>query len=123
MTIYGRKKDSIDSLYISKQETNLIESFLEEKYRSVGSRSKNLKKSKYTSNSKLTKSSLFKTIMKKPDTPEQRNKERQVEVHLLEGSLDNLSLQQRNFWAGVEKVVEGQVAHIDRIIDWCTELQ
>ena len=118
--MHGRKKDSMGSVYTSKQESDLIESFLEDKYRSVGSRSNNSKKSKYTSNSKLTKSSLFKTILKKTDSPEQRDKERQVEVHLLEGSLENVALQQKNFWAGVERAAEGHAAPLDRLIDWCS---
>jgi len=47
------------------QEADLIESYLDDKYGTAEAKSSHSKKSKYTSSSKLTKSSLFRLILKK----------------------------------------------------------
>lgn len=67
-------------------ESDLIDSYLDDKY-NTGAKSNQSKKSKYTSNSKLTKSSLFKTINKKEESQSQRGKELEIQIHLLKGSL------------------------------------
>jgi hypothetical protein len=60
------KRRNTGLAHSKEQESEMIEAYLEEKFQhNSGARSNHSKKSKYTSSSKLTKSSLFKTILKR----------------------------------------------------------
>ena len=81
-----------------ESDSDLIESYLEEKYNQHGgARSNHSKKSKFTSRSKLTKSSLFRTILKKEDSESAKTKDLDVQLYLLNGSLDTLKNGEETF--------------------------
>lgn len=72
------------------QESDLVSSYLQQQHLHPDDKSSHSKKSKYTSSSKLTKSSLFRLILKREDSRTLKIKEVDVQIHLLEGSLTNL---------------------------------
>lgn len=111
----GKRRSTATALS-KDQETELIESYLDEKYRQPGARSNHSKKSKYTSSSKLTKSSLFKTLMRKEDSQTTKNKELDIQIHLLQGSRDNLAREEETFLMRFEKMSEQFIIHLDQLL-------
>lgn len=65
----------------------------------------------------MTKSSLFKTIMKKDESASQRNREQEIQLHLLKGSLENIRKEQEGYLMNFEKMAEEFVGKIDAMLD------
>lgn len=77
------------TVHKEQDTTDQIESYLNEKYH-TSVHSSHSKKSKYTTSSKLTKSTLFKTIRKQNDNETDKSKDLDIQIHLLQNSLGNL---------------------------------
>ena len=115
----GKRKTSSTLLLSKEQESDLIESYLDNPHphhhhqQCNPAKSNNSKKSKFTSRSKLTKSSLFRTIFRREDSELSASKDHEVQLYLLQGSVDTLVLNQESYLHKFEGMAGEYLSKLD----------